>query len=114
MLLPDESVAVYVTTVVPVGKTKLSHVRFGSPGTGHATLGIPVRAIVTLEPHAPLSSAVATNSSSSSKTEHELVLVTMFAGTCSVGGVVSLPITVMICVQDAEPTAFVAVQVIAV
>ena len=42
------------------------------------------------------------------------MLVTVFAGVVSVGAVVSLPITVMICVQDAVPTAFVAVQVIVV
>ena len=115
MLLPDASVAVYVTMVVPVGKTKLSQVRFGSPGTGQGTLGIPVRLIVTVEPQLPpLSSAVATNCSSSSKIEHWLVLVTMFGGVVSVGAVVSLPITVMICVQDAVPTALVAVQVIVV
>src|ERR1043166_686937 len=59
VVLPAESVAVYVTIVVPVGNTKLSHVRFGSPGAGHATLGMPVRLMFTEE--LQLSSAVATN-----------------------------------------------------
>jgi hypothetical protein len=67
-LFPAESVAVYVMMVVPVGKMKLSQVRFGSPGTGHGTLGTPVREMFTEE--LQLSSAVATNSSSSSDTEH--------------------------------------------
>jgi hypothetical protein len=70
VLLPEASVAVYVMTVVPVGNLKFA--------------GIPVREILTAE---QLSEAVATPSSSSSTTEHELVLVTIGPGTISVGGV---------------------------
>jgi hypothetical protein len=60
--------------VVPVGKTKFA--------------GTPVRETVTAE---QLSVAFATPSSSSSVTEHELVLATIGPGTVSVrvGGVLS-------------------------
>src|SRR5687768_6175485 len=100
-------------TVVPVGKTNVSHCRLGSPGIGQATVGMPVRLIETAE---QVSSAVATPSSSSSKSEHELVVALTAGGAVSVGGVVSPePVTMIRCVQEAtRPTESVAVQVMTV
>ena len=46
------------------------------------------------------SEAFATPNSSSSVTEHELVLTEIFGGTTRTGGVVSVPVTVTVCVQD--------------
>src|SRR6266404_419957 len=96
--------------VVPVGKTKLSHVLPGSPGIGQATLGTPVRVISTEA--VQLSVAVATPSSSSSVAVQLSVVAFTFGGTVSVGGVLSVAITVIFCVQEALPMLLVAVQVI--
>src|SRR4051812_28096609 len=102
--------------VSPVGKTKVSHTRPGLDGVGQATVGTPVRAIET--ECEQLSSAVATPSSSSRSAEHELVVADTFAGTLSVGGVVSPPpvdVTVITCVQDVtRSTSSVAVHVMVV
>ena len=85
--------------VVPVGKTKLSQVLPGLPGVGHGTCGIPVRVMFTV-PQSSL--AVATPNSSSRVAEQVLVVADTFGGTFSVGGVVSVPVTVTVCVQDAD------------
>jgi hypothetical protein len=85
--------------VVPVGKTKLSHCLLGSCGVGHAKVGTPVREMFTVPQS---SSAVATPNSSSRVTVQVLVVVDIFGGTVSVGGVVSVPVTVTVCVQDAD------------
>lgn len=111
---PAASVAVYVTIVVPVGKTKLSHRRFGSWGVGHANVGTPERLIDTVP---QLSEAVATPSSSSSVAVHELVVAVTSGGTLRVGGVLSAPDDVIVidCAQEAtRPESSVAVQVIVV
>src|SRR6185295_4391983 len=96
---PDEFVAVYVMIVVPVGNTKLSHCLFGSCGVGHEKVGTPVRVIFTVPQS---SSAVATPNSSSRVAVQLLVVAVTFGGTCRVGGVVSVPVTVTVCVQDAD------------
>jgi len=85
--------------VVPVGNTKLSHRRFGSDGVGQAKVGTPLRVIETVPQS---SSAVATPNSSSNVAVQELVVAETSGGTCSVGGVVSVPITVIVWVQDAD------------
>ncbi len=111
-MFPAPSVAVYVTSVVPTGKTKVSHVLVGLPGIGHGTDGTPVRTIETAEHE---SVAVATPNSSSISAEHVPVVVLTSAGIVSTGGVVSpLAVIVMVCVHDALPIALVAVQVIVV
>jgi uncharacterized membrane protein len=62
-----------------------------------------------------LSVAVATPSSSSSRDEQAAVVTFRSAGIVNVGGVVSpLAVMVITCVQEAEPMALVAVQVIVV
>src|ERR1051325_2064837 len=83
--------------VVPVGNTKLSHIRVGLPGIGQLTIGIPVRVMFTVP---QLVFAEATPSSSSSRAEQEFVVTDTLGGTVSVGGELSVPVTVTVCGQD--------------
>lgn len=62
---------------------------------------MPVREIETAPPQSG-SSAVATPNSSSNSTEHELVLTEILGGADRMGGVVSVPVTVTVCVQLAD------------
>src|SRR5688572_4234539 len=86
--------------VVPVGKTKFA--------------GTPVRVMFTAGEQS--SSADATPSSSSRVAVHDGVVVVTFAGTWSVGAVVSVPLTWTVCVQLATLplTLSVAVQLMLV
>jgi hypothetical protein len=111
---PEEFVAVYVMIVVPVGKTKLSHVWFGFCGVGQAICGIPVRLIDTADPQSG-SEAVATPNSSSRVAVQELVVADTLGGTFRIGGVVSVPVTVTVCVHETVwPSVSLAVQTIVV
>jgi hypothetical protein len=94
VVVPAAFVAEYVIVVVPVGK-KL-------PG------GTPVRWTLT-DPQSSLADALP-SSLSPTIWPHEFVVTDTFGGTLSVGAVVALPITVMVCVHDAVPTLFVAVH----